>query len=256
MTPEEYLRECHAESLPSWLSSLNPQDGLDPRILLGHLFASRVVFYPGSGNDGHAVKVFGSSHSSHCFVYADYHLSEASIHQALMPGAGFLGYRSLVRIDLQPDHLATAQWMPHITADEFRELQARNPYRRVHVYGFLEVLERVEHLDDTHGPQRLAILFLGADGHATYDALFCQLGQQAPFAVLLQDHGFAGNYSNWGRSGITARIAAATQRVPEFLLLDPTSTAPWIGYEQVNRVGSSVGGVWANKRTLYRRLAR
>lgn len=41
-------------------------------------------------------------------------------------------------------------------------------------YGFLEVLERDAELGPEHGAARLAIIFLGADGHATYDALFCQ----------------------------------------------------------------------------------
>jgi len=122
----------------------------------------------------------------------------------------------------------------------------------------VEPLDVVEHsrladLDDNHGPSRLAILFLGADGHATYDALFCQPGQQAPFAVLLQDHGFAGNYSNWGDDGIAARIARETGCLPEMLLVDDNTTKPWCGYTKVDGVEATIGGMWANRRYLYRR---
>jgi hypothetical protein len=31
---------------------------------------SRVVFYPGAGDDGHPIKLFGSSRAAFCFVYA------------------------------------------------------------------------------------------------------------------------------------------------------------------------------------------
>ena len=253
MTPEQFLREGYSESLPSWLATFDPKKSEDQRVLLTHFFASRVVFYPGSGTDGHAVKVFGSSHSSHCFVYADYLVSEASIRAALSTGGGFLGYRSINRTTVHPEQLSVAQWSPHITATEFNELDSRYPYRRARTYGFLEMLERIEHLNDAHGPQRLAILFLGADGHATYDALFCQQGQRAPFAVLIQDHGFSGNYSDWGRNGIMSRVASETRRLPEFLLADPAGTDPWSGYTRVEGLTPSIGGQWANRRSLYRR---
>src|SRR5271165_5538967 len=33
---------------------------------------SRVVFYPGSGQDLHDLDVFGGAEAAHCFVHADY----------------------------------------------------------------------------------------------------------------------------------------------------------------------------------------
>lgn len=255
MTPEEYLRAGHTEALPQWLADFRPDALINARAVLKELFASRVVFYPGSGSDGHAVKVFGSSHSAHCFVYADYLHGETDIRRSLdSPSGGFLGYRSLARIELQRDQFEAANWTPHITAQECWDLQAQDGYRRSQVYGFLEILERHPHLGDDHGASRLAILFLGADGHATYDALFCQDGQRSPYAVLLQDHGFGGNYSNWGRWGVAARIATETRRLPQFLLIDDRSTEPWAGYAKVDGGKPSLGGVWANRRVLYRRV--
>lgn len=61
-----YLSQ-HREPCPSWLVNFNGKDGFDHQAF----FNSRVVYYPGYGSDGQAVKLFGSSHSAHCFVYAD-----------------------------------------------------------------------------------------------------------------------------------------------------------------------------------------
>ena len=116
------------------------------------------------------------------------------------------------------------------------------------------MLERNAELTDEYGAQRLAILFLGADGHATYDALFCQrYNRLAPYAVLLQDHGFGGQYSNFGAGGVMEKIAQATKVLPEWLIVGPHTQA-WLGYEQVDDVDPDMGGMHGNKRSLYRQI--
>ena len=57
MRTEEYLRSKYSEPMPVWLSSFTPGSAFDRSAF----FSSRLVFYPGSGNDGHAVQVFASS---------------------------------------------------------------------------------------------------------------------------------------------------------------------------------------------------
>ena len=67
-------------------------------------------------------------------------------------------------------------------------------------------MERKPEYDEAHGPKRLAIIFLFADGIASYDALFCQSRNKCePFGVLLQDHGFGGNYDKFGMGGINGK---------------------------------------------------
>ena len=177
------------ELCPKWLLGFHPDDAFDRH----SFFNSRVVYYPGSGNDGHAVKCFGSTHSAHCFVYADYMVEQSRIeaelsHSSPQNSRRFLGYHSLTRIQLAENDLTPDGWKSH--GDSMRK-----PFQtpRVTPYGFLEVLERDDNRDDTHGAYRLAILFLGADGIATYDALFCQQnGVAPPFGAFIQDHGFGG----------------------------------------------------------------
>lgn len=211
MKLHEYLSQ-HREPCPSWLVNFNEKDDFDHQ----SFFRSRVVDYPGYGSDGQAVKLFGSSHSAHCFVYADSLKHKEQVLADLENpeknyNGSFSGYHRLARVDLTPDQIAPVGWTQHAKspASDFAKPQ-------IQPFGFLEVLERNAELTDEYGAQRLAILFLGADGHATYDALFCQRNNRpAPYAVLLQDHGFGGNYSNFGAGGVMEQIAQATKVLPE-----------------------------------------
>lgn len=231
MTLTEFLKKM-AESCPPWLSNFTPDTRFDAK----QFFASRVVFYPGSGHDGHAVKAFGSAHAAHCFVYVDYDLPQSSIEAALdHPLEHFRGYRTIVRRSLTQRDLLPNNWHPHASS-------AAPPSQRPQIvpYGFLEVLERETGFGPEHGAERLAILFLGADGHATYDALFCQANQVPPFAILMQDHGFGGNYSPFGRGGIMEQIANNMDRKPDFLLVADNTNA-WDGYQLISDVEGELG---------------
>jgi hypothetical protein len=243
----EYLSQ-HREPCPNWLVNINGKNGFDHQAF----FSSRVVYYPGYGSDGQAVKLFGSSHSAHCFVYADSLTPKEQVLASLDNpeknyNGSFRGYHSLARVDLTLEQIVPKGWIQH----------AKPPtsnFAKPHIqpFGFLEVLERNTELTDEYGAQRLAILFLGADGHATYDALFCQRNNRpAPYAVLLQDHGFGGNYSNFGAGGVMEQISQATNVLPAWLIVGPHTNA-WKGYQQVDGVESDSGGMHRNKRSLYR----
>jgi len=249
MTLYEYLQRLR-EDIPAWLDQF--RDG-DPFSRQG-FFTSRVVYYPGSGTDGHPVKVFGSTHSAHCFVYADYGVTQTALEAELAhPRYGFRGYHSLARLQLCERDLVPIAWTPHIRAGELPQDRYRFAAVAAQPFGFLEVLERNHDLDDNHGARRLAILFLGADGIAAYDALFCQgLGHSVPFAVLLEDHGFGGNYDRFGRGGLLERIARHCDVLPQWLLV-AENTLPWIGFERLPDVDGDPGGIHAQLRFLYQR---
>lgn len=249
MSLDEYLHSLR-EAVPSWLGQFRPGDAF-PREAF---FESRVVYYPGSGTDGHAVKVFGSSHSAHCFVYVDYDVTQESLEAALEhPRHAFQGYQCLARLQLHPSDRVPGGWKPHVSMDELPTVGYGFAGVMDKPFGFLEVLERDPGRDDRHGARRLAVLFLGADGIASYDALFCQdHGRSAPFAVLLQDHGFGGNYDRFGRGGLMERIARESGALPAWLLVGENTRA-WQGYERVPGVNGDRGGRRHHVRSLYAR---
>lgn len=221
-----------------------------PHPALTALLQSRIVFYPGFGNDGHPVKFFNSRQLANCFVYADYWMTEQQVKADLDNREymeHFRGYHSVKRIQLMPTDLTPDGWKPHVPPPDHKWAKPR-----IQPYGFLEILERDTNFDDAHGAQRLSILFLGADGHATYDALFCQTPQRPPYAVVLQDHGFGGNYDQFGRGGLMEKIATTAQVFPELLLVG-SNTQPWDGYARVPAVEGSLGGMHNQLRHLYQR---
>ena len=101
MTLHEYLRRM-PEPVPSWLDDFTNGDAFGRQ----QIFASRIVYYPGSGTDGHPVKLFGSTHCAHSFVYADYAMIQATIEAELEDAVRrFRGYHTLVRL-----HLFEGDW--------------------------------------------------------------------------------------------------------------------------------------------------
>ena len=247
MTPYEYLQQM-PEAMPPWLEQFKNGDAFSPE----QFFASRIVFYPGSGTDGQPVKLFGSVRSAHTFVYADYGVTQAALEAELGCGAQrFRGYDSLARVSLSERELAPNGWRPHPDAVEMA-LPDRN-HIVTSPFGFLEILVRKQNFDDSHGPRRLCILFLGADGIAAYDALFCQQnGTPPPFVVVVQDHNLGGNYNRFGQSGFLEKLARSRRTIPQLLLV-AENTNPWREFERVKGVDGDSGGMHRTMRFLHKR---
>lgn len=233
----DHLRTLR-EDVPVWLDEFRvgnpfPRDAF---------FGSRVIYYPGSGTDGDPVKVFGSTHSAHCFVYADYGVTQTTLHEQLAhPEHGFMGYHSVARLSLRQSDLVPHGWAPHIGPRDLHRFSSHFATVSHAPFGFLEVMERNLDRDEDHGARRLAILFLGADGFASYDALFCQRDSvQPPFAAFLKDHGFGGNYDRFGQDGLLERIARRARVFPQYLLV-ADHTQAWRGFERVPDVDGRVG---------------
>jgi hypothetical protein len=234
-----------SQPVPRWLAQFNNGDSFNRE----HFFASRIVYYPGSGTDGQPVKLFGSTHSAHCYVYADYGITQAHLEAELgNPSHGFSGYHTLARVQLSEKDLAPRGWRSHVDPEHM----SQNDRGLINTlpFGFLEVLERDHALDDSHGAHRLAILFLGADGIAAYDALFCQENGTPPFAVVLEDHGFGGNYDRFGCGGLLERIAKTCDAIPQWLVV-AKNTKPWAGFSRIPEVTGDPGGMHHTPRYIY-----
>ena len=232
------------ERIPPWLERFRPRDRFDRDAF----FSSRIVYYPGSWFDGHAVKLFGSSHSAHCFIYVDYGFSLKRVKEELAhPIYSFRGYDKVAFIQLRMEDLTPSGWLPHFS----RPIRPSDMFDRLKPFAFLSVLERDDSLDDSHGPCRLAVFFLRSDGIATYDALFCQRdGTPPPFAILLQDHGFGGNYDRFGKGGFMEDIAIKCNALPQLLFVGE-GTSEWMGYHRIDGLTHERGGMHSFQRSLF-----
>jgi hypothetical protein len=235
--------------MPAWLASWSAEAAFDARAFFG----GRTVYYPGSGSDGQPVALFGGSHAAHAFVYVDAHepfedlLGDLRGHGRGRYRQAFSGYAPFDLRPLSAAALAPWGWSPSPHGDRIasRTTPDTPPYAR------LVVLQRHEGLDDTHGPERLAVLFLGAEGHASFDALYAKPGSpRPPYAVVVQDHAFSCNPSPFGRGGVMEAIAKAANAWPQHLLVAANSQA-WRGYVALPAVGEARGGMYGTKRRLY-----
>ena len=242
------LKKC-PEPLPEWLQKPAP------RFDRASFFGSRTVYYPGFGNDGHPVSICARAHAAHAFVYVDYNVSKETVSERVnrIGDPGFVGYEVEHEEEVSESDLRPGGWPQHV---EKRDLP-QDPYWFANVtpYGLLVVLKRREDRDGSHGPERLALLFVGGDGHATYDALYCQNdGTCPPFLVVVQDHGFGGNFSAFGAGGLLERIARRCDVFPKWLLVGARGRherfQPWSGYRDAG-AESEPGGEQGNPRRLF-----
>ena len=67
--------------------------------------------------------------------------------------------------------------------------------------------------------------------------------------MILQDHGFGGNYDRFGRGGILNKIADTTNCYPLYMMV-ADNTAPWDNYEKIPNLEHAYSG---HLRWLYKR---
>ena len=218
---------------PDWLRNFSTETKFNR----SEFFSSRTVYYPGSGVDGQPVKLCCLAHAAHAFVYVDYMFQRQEIEEiidGLNPNErDFRGYQVEYREEVSETDLRPDGWTPHIERSEL----PHNPYGFVSnsfvPFALFVVLRREAKFNENHGPKRFAILFIGGDGHATFDALYCQSDNTpTPYLVVIQDHGFGGNYNKFGRGGILSRIADICNVIPAWQLVARNSNE-WNGYDLI-----------------------
>ena len=111
LTSAEILSKV-AELMPEWLVDYQAGETF-PREAF---FASRIIYYPGSGTDGHPFCVFGKSLSGHCFVYADNGFSKGDLERQLVDPRNPehpLCYRLVSLVDVAEVELTPRGWKRH-----------------------------------------------------------------------------------------------------------------------------------------------
>ena len=146
-----------------------------------------------------------------------------------------LGYRITLVRRLTQEELCPDGWSPHVYVSGMRNNSFFDKQPPGGAFAIWAVLERFDTFDDDHGPKRLAILVEGGEGVATYGALFCQDNSYSPYAILLQDHGFGGNWTRFGGDESPLRTLALRSGLPRWLFVASKPTQVWSGY----RVASS-----------------
>lgn len=217
------------EEYPHWLGDA---DGNMPPPL-DKFFTSRVVYYPGAGTDGRAFGVFTSAGSAHCVVNIDRKVTAENVLAMLQPNEPhhLNGYTPLVQQIVEPDELT-----------RLLKLNMLHPFPEVEPglrSALWVVLARAEDRSEEHGPKRIALLHMQAEAVWTCWNLW-KRSDRNPFAVILQDHTWGGNWTNFGGNSPLFSIASRTQ-LPKYLLV-ADNTDSWPNYEAVSDWSQRRGG--------------
>ncbi|MCQ2562584.1 MAG: hypothetical protein MJ158_03160, partial [Alphaproteobacteria bacterium] len=211
----DYLKEHYAEKIPEWLEQYKPGDRLNINYILNN---SRIVYYPGCGSDGQPVKTCCQSSCAHVFLYVDCGFCrqrEEIEHDLINTEIGkynsrFKGYHIIDKIEIFEHDLTPHGWHPHVSAPNNN---IGNNLKIVRPFAFMCIFERDTDFTEEHGTKRFSVIFLFADGIATYDAIFGNNNAKAPFIVVLQDHGF----DTFGQGGLMEKIAQKTNVYPDII---------------------------------------
>ena len=239
----EYLAD-QKEEMPQWLREYEPGQRVD----FTKVLSSRVVYYPGSGDDGQGIRTFNEAEYAHVFFHADYGITKADAREMLSRENALRGYRLLDLQEIKESALTPRGWRPHVRPrrasfhDDMPALIDEKPYCLFAVY------EKKEEAD-VRGAQRFAVIQLFGDGIASYDALFANRNARID-VLILQDHGFGGNYDRFGRGGLMDEVARKSGVYPKYICCEHEQNV-WDGYALVEGVEPEVGGVHGNERKLF-----
>lgn len=247
MRVEDHLAS-RREEMPTWLINHRP----GKRFNVESFFSSRTVMYPGAGLDFQPLQMFGRTHFAHCFIHVDYGIERTVVTQAIASRAtGLTGYFGVDRLFLRSSELAPVGWVPHILRMELGE----DPYRysTIKPYAFIQILQRAPEYGDSHGPLRIACLHIGGCAVSSYDAIYCQGRRKPPVALVIQDHGYGGNWTRFDQGGFLRELASRTKQFPDYLLVAVNQSTPWLGYQDVFANNQFFGGAHRSERRLFQR---
>jgi hypothetical protein len=233
---------AHPEQIPAWLAAEEPMT-----FTVGNLqsfLKSRIVYYPGSLTDGHVIKLFGGSQSAHCFVHCDLDIDIDQVRQELQTehGGHPRGYSPQLLQVLPAQQLTQA-----IQVDALAPFSGFNLWPGAHLEGALwAIFTRQLNFDTNHGPERLALLHIRAEAIWAYHQLWAQR-HLAPYAILLQDHGWGGNWTHLGGDHPLFQTANGVA-LPNWLFV-ASNTDSWPGYQPIG--GFDPGGMHGHPRRLY-----
>jgi hypothetical protein len=192
-----------------------------------------ILYYPGSGSDFGPFKLFTEAGQYSTVIYADYltkHDDALSLLNSI-PGWQLAGPVK----DIQPSDLNITSW------DECwpRSPRARNFANPETAYGIEAQMQSETGL-------KARFIFLATEAIQTYSVLVN--AGFTPTALVLQDHGFGGNWTRFcGEGSPLYRNVQKSHTNPLLLSRDP----PYPGYEKITDHIAYEGSMHGHSRALF-----
>jgi hypothetical protein len=248
------LRQLQAIEVPSWLTNLTPETIRHEPFPLRELLRNS-LYYPSCGFDSDPIKHIGGNVLS--FVYVDYGHTRGAFMNALH----FSGYDLIASRFVTENELAPGGWRPPVLRREDGDPQRDHEHIKA-PFCLWAVFHRRGDFPVTHGPLRFSLLFVCADGAATFHALYIANSiTPKAVAVIQPGHGFGYNWTDFTNpTQIFARLVLGNPAgQPEMLLYgglgrerDAYGETCWPAYQYLvrrfSRTGSGTVGVWSRTR--------
>lgn len=188
------------------------------------------VYYPCCYDDVVPVKFFNERFAEYgiwSYVYADYGMKAEDL---ATRQDGFLHYHIFATRDLKKSDLVSHKWNPekyrqYLSAQEIADMQDTFKFYGINpsnAFGRWIVYERDADADAKVGPEKFSLLYIAADGAATYAALYLE-NKIAPKALAIIQPGgsFGGNYTSfYNPDGVFLKIVNSGAAKPEYVLTD------------------------------------
>jgi len=220
------ISELVRKPVPTWLMDLKSAENPLPITNI----QDDSVFYPACGMDGHPVEYLGGF--SHSFVYVDWNARVAAVMDA---AHGFRGYRVLFARPAEPSELCFRPFQPLLPAAEDDYLRAMRERQASPPFAHWIVLERLPDHPESHGPERLSLLYVCGEGVATFQHLYFS-NQAAPSVVaLIRSDAFTGNWTSFcNPDALLARsVMENPHGRPDYFYTDHRRKPPWPWYPKL-----------------------
>ena len=253
------------EETPAWLLNHKPGDRID----LAEIMKSRSVAYPGSGDDGRAIKLFSQTHAAHVFFYMDpsgpsdttlrgYHLldridcrwGDFGMKPFLFPIEE--KYRPIFdQMDDESGYFALTTLYPGMNDEIWRfileaqksgdpELGRGREYFRESLHspwisldsriGSLLIYERDPDLGEEHGIRRIALFLITVDAIPAYAAIWgSPFCQTGPTFLVVQTDMITCGL--FTRTSPLSLVASVMNRFPDYILGRELDDPPRIIWE-------------------------
>jgi hypothetical protein len=196
------------------LSTLTREDILTGRIPMKELLEGS-VYYPACYDDGRPIKYCNTIWRKlgvNSFVYCDFIMSEREFLRQL---GTVRGYHVLAHRSLSADEYIPEGWELELGGKN------RNAYydtflggaREFPPYAHWAVFERDSYKDSLYGPERFSLIYVGGEGLATFQQLYCHYHIAPKMLCFIQCWGFAGNWTDF--TDPDAAFATTLRRHPE-----------------------------------------
>lgn len=162
------------------------------------------VYYPASGVDGGLIRDINRNRQDWnvtSFVYCDYHETAENLRDSIQQ---MRGYKLLAWRDLKMEELIPEGWSQQLPPNiDLRRYQDRvRRFANPNPYGVWMVFERLPEFGEDHGPRRFSLLYICAEGVASYQALYWT-NHCVPraIAIIQPGTGFGFNWTDFYKDG-------------------------------------------------------